>query len=504
MNNATTPPGSLQPIVQVGRNCWRIEHCDCASAIVDAADYFHYARQAMAAARYRILLIGWDFDTRISLDPAEGQAGPSLGEFLLRLAKEIPKRRIDILKWGFGMWKRLLTPSVAWTLCRWAMTPAIEFRFDSAHPPGCSHHQKILVLDDKLAVCGGIDMTTARWDTHQHQDGDPLRRLPSGKPYSPWHDVTMMLSGPVAAAMGDLGDDRWYRATTRHLDALPPSSHTVWPKDLAVQFENVDVAIARTQSAYGEREEISEIEALYLDMIAAAQHFIYIENQYFTSPKVAAAIAERLKAPHPPEIVIVMPRTADGWLEQKAMDAARVQLVRRIGKHDPDKRLRIYVPVTQQGQDIYVHAKVMIVDDRVLRIGSSNLNNRSLGLDSECDVIIDTALPRNQGCSAAIAQLRNRLLAEHLDVSPEAFAQAFERERSLIAAIAALQQPGKTLALLDLFEPSEMEKFIAENELLDPEHADGFFEPLHERGLRKRWHQIQRWRPWLRKHKRSQ
>lgn len=496
--NTKTPSPALRSILEPGRNCWRIEHCDCASAIVDAAEYFHHAHQAMRAARHRVLVIGWDFDTRIQLEPADGKPGQSLGEFILNLAKENPRRRIDILKWSFGMWKRLLTPSVAWMLWRWQRTHAIEFRFDSAHPPGCSHHQKILVLDDRLAVCGGIDMSTARWDTCEHIDDDPRRLLPDGKPYEPWHDVTMMLGGPVAAALGELGEDRWYRATSKHLDALPHASHTLWPEGLTVQFKNVDVAIARTQAPYGEREEVREIEALYLDMIAAAERFIYIENQYFTSPKVAAAIAERLKAPNPPEIVIVMPRSAEGWLEQKAMDAARVQLVRKIGENDPGNRFRIYVPVTAQGQDIYVHAKVMIVDDRLLRIGSSNLNNRSLGLDSECDVVIDAALPNNQGAPPAIAQLRTRLLAEHTGVSPEAFAHAFEREASLISAIEAVRHPGKTLEPLDLLQPTAMEEFIAENELLDPESADGFFEPLHERGLNKHWRQIRNWRPWRR------
>jgi phosphatidylserine/phosphatidylglycerophosphate/cardiolipin synthase-like enzyme len=77
---------------------------------------------------------------------------------------------------------------------------------------------------------------------------------------------------------------------------------------------------------------------------------------------------------------------------------------------------RIYVPVTKGGADIYVHAKLMIVDDRILRIGSANLNNRSLGLDSECDMVLDCALPANRA-SVGIAALRTRLLAEHLDVS---------------------------------------------------------------------------------------
>src|SRR3546814_7628094 len=79
----------------------------------------------------------------------------------------------------------------------------------------------------------------------------------------------------------------------------------------------------------------------------------------------------------PPEFVMVMPKTADGWLEQMAMDAARVELVRAIAKARHGDRLRIYVPHTEQGDPIYVHAKTAIVDDRLIRVGSANLNHRS-------------------------------------------------------------------------------------------------------------------------------
>ncbi|MFA5489777.1 MAG: phospholipase D-like domain-containing protein [Candidimonas sp.] len=493
------PEDSRPPILEPGRNCWRAEHCERASAIVDAADYYHFARETMLAARQRIMVIGWDFDTRIKLEPQNRENSQTLGDFILALAKDRPDRSIEILKWNFGMWKRLVQPAVLWMLWRWKLTRAIRFCFDGAHPPGCSHHQKILVADDRTAVCGGIDMSTARWDTPEHLDDDPRRVLPNGKPYPPWHDVTMMLSGAAAAALGELGCDRWYRATSDRLEPLPASEEELWPDDLPAQFENIIVGIARTQPEYEGRPEIREIEALYLDMIAAARRFIYIENQYFTSGKIAAAVAERLKESDPPEIVMVMPRSADGWLEQKAMDAARIRLTQMIGKADRLRRFRIYVPVTQRGQDIYVHAKVMIVDDTLLRIGSSNLNNRSLGLDSECDVVIDAAIEQNRHARDAIKELRLRLLAEHLGVSPETFADVHEGHRSLIVAIEALRDEGKTLELLELEETSELEDFLAENELLDPESADGFFEPISERGLKKRWREVSRWRPWKRK-----
>ncbi len=483
----------MEPIVVPGSNCWRIERAERASVIVDASDYYHLIRPAMEAAEKRILIIGWDFDTRIALEPQEHDEGRTLGEYFLELAAANPDRSIDILKWSFGAKKQFFHPGAVWMLWKWQRTKAIDFRFDSAHPPGCSHHQKIVVIDDQFAVCGGIDISKARWDTSCHDDDNPDRRLPNGKPYGPWHDATMAMTGPVAAALGELGRDRWYCATSRRLAPVSADAGKLWPDELPIQFENVDIAIARTRAAYRELSEIREIEALYIDMIAAAERFIYIENQYLTSAKIAAAISKRMEEEDPPEIVMVMPRTADGWLEQVAMDAARVQLARAVAKVDRKKRFRIYVPVTKQQTDIYVHAKVSILDDRLLRVGSSNLNNRSLGLDSECDVIIDAALEANRDTPPAIAAIRTRLLAEHLDVTPDAFANAFERNGSLIDTIEELRGGGKSLDLLDLEKPGPLDEFIAENELLDPESADAFLEPMHKRGLRKHWAQGKAW-----------
>ncbi len=483
----------LLPIVEAERNCWTIAHSARASVVIDAADYYHFVREMMLAAEKRILIIGWDFDVRIPLEPDERGKGETLGAFMLRLAKRNPRREIDILKWSFGAMRQFLRPSALMWLSRWKVAPAIRYRYDSAHPVGSSHHQKVVVIDDCLAVCGGIDISGARWDRCEHADDEPRRRLPSGKTYAPWHDVTMVLGGPVAGRLAELGRDRWQDATGEELGAIETCPEH-WPDDLALSFEEVDVAVARTRPAYGNRTEVREVEALFLDMIAAARRFIYIENQYFTAGKIAAAIAARMREDDPPEIVLVMPRTADGWLEQRAMDAARVRLARAIGRVDRLNRFRIYVPVTAGGQDIYVHAKVSIVDDRFLRVGSANLNNRSLGLDSECDIAIDAALPANRDTIPAIAGVREKLMAEHCGVSPEEMARAIEAAGgSLIGAIEAMTAPGRRrLELLDLTPPGRFDRFIADNELLDPDAADGFLEPWNRRGLWKGWQQGRR------------
>ena len=476
----------MKPIVVVGRNCWRISRADCAAVVVDAADYYHAIRLAMARAQRRILIIGWDFDTRIAMEPDERGKGETLGHFFLRLVRERPEREIDVLKWNFGALKQFVRPAAVLWLYRWWRTKRIEMRFDSAHPPGCSHHQKIVVIDNTLAACGGIDITTHRWDLSDHRDNDQRRTGPDGKPYGPWHDATMLMRGSVAQDLAELGSERWQAATDEELEPIEPRDHG-WPDGLPAMFNNADIAISRTHAAYRGTPEVREIEQLYLDMIAAARRFIYFENQYFTSAKVAACIAARMEEANPPEIVLVMPRSAEGWLEQAAMDGARLKLMAAIGHKDQRDRFRIYVPVTDGGTDIYVHAKIAIVDDRLLRVGSSNLNNRSMGLDSECDVTVDAALPVNHHTGPAITGLRHRLLAEHLGCSEQQFAEAERQASSMVDAIEALRGEGKTLDPLEMEALGATKEFIAANELLDPESPDSMLDPIAKRGLARSW-----------------
>ena len=207
----------IKPIVEKGRNCWRISRADCATVIVDAADYYHHIGRAMEAAERRIFIIGWDFDTRIALEPDERGKGESLGHFFHRLAHERPEREIDVLKWNFGALKQFFRPAAVIWLYRWWRTKRIEMRFDGAHPPGCSHHQKIVVIDDALAACGGIDISTHRWDRSDHCDDDSHRTGPNGKPYGPWHDATMLMRGAVANDLSELGRERWQLATGQEL-----------------------------------------------------------------------------------------------------------------------------------------------------------------------------------------------------------------------------------------------------------------------------------------------
>ena len=299
-----------------GRNCWRVEPADRAALVVDAADYFRLARKAMLRAESQILLIGWDFDTRIFLDRKPDDGAPAkLGPLLSWLAKHRPQVSIYILKWDLGAIKLLGRGTTIVRLARWALTKQISFRLDSAHPFGASHHQKILVIDDKLAFCGGIDMTASRWDTREHRDGDDRRKRPTtGRRYCPWHDATMAVDGDAAKALGELARERWQIAGGKPITP-PDAKGEPWPPTLEPAFRNVQIGVARTRGALEDLPGIREIEALFLDMIAHARRFIYAENQFFASRVIGEAIARRLAEPDGPEFVIVNPKQVEGVVE---------------------------------------------------------------------------------------------------------------------------------------------------------------------------------------------
>ncbi|MBL0923216.1 MAG: phospholipase [Sphingomonadaceae bacterium] len=465
---------------------WRFSKATRAHPVIDAADYFEVIQAAMMNAKHRIMLIGWDFDTRIDLTRSRRKKGAPpkrLGDFILWLADRTPELEIKLLKWNVGALKMLGRGKTIVDVAKWAMHKQIQFKLDGAHPVGCSHHQKIVVIDDKMAACGGIDMTADRWDTREHKDGDPRRKRPNGKLYGPWHDCTMLVEGDAAAALAELSRARWVTAGGEPMEPCPADAASPWPEFLDAEYQFVDMGIARTRAEYGEAAEVREIEALFIEQIGRAQKFIYAENQYFTSPKIADAIAERLKEENPPEIILVGPEKADGWLEQKAMDGARIELVRALKEQDREKRFAYYIPHTKGGEAIYVHAKLMIVDDRILRIGSANMNNRSLGLDSECDIFIDCDRPGNESACEAIKALRASLIGEHIGLPPERVTQLLGTGKSMCEIIDNERGNGPTLEPLALPQLDEADKIIAENAALDPENPDEMFEPFSSPGL---------------------
>ncbi|MBX7483556.1 phospholipase D-like domain-containing protein [Qipengyuania qiaonensis] len=488
---------------------WRYARATRASVIVDAADYFAFMQDAMLRSRRRILLIGWDFDTRIHLERGRRwwqrtwkRGYPSrLGSFIAWLARHRKQLDIRLLKWSVGALSTVGRASMWWDLARWVRHRRITFRFDTAHPIGCTHHQKIAVLDNIVAVCGGIDMTDKRWDTREHKEDEPRRKTPRGQSYGPWHDATMMMEGDIAAALADLGCDRWTCAGGGELPKIADGPGSPWPDALSAQFEDVEIGIARTRAAYRDWDAVDEIEQLYLQHIGGAKRFIYAESQYFASRSIAEAIIARLQEDDPPEIVIVHPCNADGWLEQQAMDHARAELVRAIEQADTRGRFSLWSPYVGN-TPIYVHSKLMIVDDRILRIGSANLNNRSMGLDSECDVFIDCDRPGNAHACDAISAMRYSLLGEHCGVEEERVGELLSRYGSMAGLIDHTQNDKeRTLRRYHPPDLNGVEETLAQSALLDPEDPEDMFEPFAKGGLFRKGSRLARFREKVRRYR---
>jgi phospholipase D1/2 len=234
-------------------------------------------------------------------------------------------------------------------------------------------------------------------------------------------------------------------------------------------FSDIEVAVARTVPIGAGRQAVREVEALYLDMIAAARRYIYIENQYFTAKTVGGALAARLAEPRGPEIIVVSRLDSAGWLEAPTMEALRTVLLHKLRDADAFGRFSAWYPDSPGQPCCDVHSKLMIVDDEWLRVGSANFANRSMGLDTECDLVLEAG--GSPSLRAAIAGARNVLLAEHLGVALTDVREALTLTRSVGGAVRGLaNRTGRTLRRFEqLDEPSPAVIAIA-NGIADPDH----------------------------------
>ncbi|MGO9155412.1 phospholipase D-like domain-containing protein [Mycobacterium sp.] len=437
--------------------------------------YFQHVKASMLRARHRIMLIGWDFDARTTFERGvKTLPGPNqLGAFLYWMLWKRPTLEVYLLRSNLRLlpaFDRIWYGLTPVSLVNQISSKRIHFAVDGAHPTGAVHHQKIAVVDDAVAFCGGIDLTVDRWDTRAHHD-DSRRRRTVGRSYGPRHEVSAAVDGAAARALGEQALARWRTATGQSLAPVEPK-HTPWPSKLQPTLCDVDVGIARTVPELEGRPEVREAEALNLAAIAAARHIIYLENQYLAARRIVDALAARLSEDEGPEIVIVLPRRGKNRLERGTMDGARHRLLQLLWAADDHRRFGVYWPANDAGTPIYVHSKVMVVDDRLLRIGSSNLNNRSMGFDSECDVAIEAASggSEHDDLRRQITSVRDQLVSEHLGVSVGEFETATLRYRSFLGAIEALRGQGRSLQPITGRTVSD-EASLPENDLMDPDHV---------------------------------
>ncbi|MCJ8143350.1 VTT domain-containing protein [Ancylobacter sp. A5.8] len=423
-----------------GRTVWRLAEAERAAVLIDAAAYFGALRQAMLAAEHSIMIVGWDIDSRTRLVGPSGSCDDglpeTLGAFLSALVKRRPRLRIRLLLWDYSMvfaLQRELAPIVSFL---WRTPAQIEICLDDVLPIGASHHQKLVVIDDTLAFSGGLDLTIRRWDTDEHLPGDTRRADPAGVVYPPFHDVQMAVDGEAARALAELARQRWRRAACEQI--RPPRvvrrGHVPsrWPAGLEPDFRAVTIGVARTLPAHGREAPVTEVVRLFEEMVGRAERLVYIENQFVTHAGTAEALARRMAERPELEAVIVVPRDYEGWVERRVMIGGRLRfmaILETAGVHD---RVRLLSP---QGcadgteEDVMVHSKVTIIDDEVLRVGSANLCNRSMGLDSECDLVIAA---QDEAERAGIARVRDRLLAEHSGVPVADIARLWNEGGSML------------------------------------------------------------------------
>jgi phospholipase D1/2 len=479
-------------LLKPGVNVWRVERAARAAVLVDGAAYFRAVREALIRARHSVIIVGWDIHSRTRLVGETGRAEDGfpepLAEFLSALVRRRPDLNVCLLLWDYSMlyaMERELFPTLT---LRWSTPRQVRFCLDNAVPLGSAQHQKLIVVDDAIAFTGGLDVTIRRWDTPAHKIDNPHRVDPAGKQYPPFHDVQMLVDGAAAGALALIARARWASVAAEEVGPSE-AGRDPWPPSVSPDFTDIMVGIARTEPPYMDRPETREVEQLFLDSIDAAERSIYIENQFLTCAKLANRLALRLRQRPRLEAVIVGPRSLVSWLAVRTMRNGRIRFKKILHEAGVGDRVRLVYPEVTAGArttDVMIHSKVMIVDDRLLRIGSANLNNRSMGTDTECDLVIAAT---NDQEHRAIARIRNALLAEHCGTCAGAAAEVIERTGSIIATAETLGQNGHCLRAIDDGDPERSDLAAYLEMVADPERpieADAFVHSILGGRVRRR------------------
>ncbi len=469
-------------LLEAGRTCWRVDQADRVALLIDDAAYFAAAKSALQKARSTIHMLNWAFDPETELLPRRDENDAleaELGAFLVGLTEARPELAVRILCWKSAILISATQDFFPHRAKRYFKDTAVQFHLDATVPFGGCHHQKVIVIDGQIAFTGSSDFAPDRWDTSEHLDTDARRRHSGfgGGFYASRHEVMAVVDGTAAASLEAVFGRRWQRATGETLASTKLQDSAAWPDTVAPDFNGVATGLSRTEPAWHDQKAVGEVEALHLASIAAASRCIYLENQYLTSPVMGAALAARLREPSGPEVVLVSNQLSPSWFDQLTMDRRRSAFMSQLRAADHHERLRAYTPVTASGAPILVHAKLAIIDDVFLRVGSANLNNRSGGFDTECDLSFEIDAGDKSG-RAAVSHCRNQLLACWLACSVGDVVSALDRTDGLGAGIENLRSQGLT-RLLPLVSPplDALGAKIASWHLGDPLGVDDSWRP---------------------------
>jgi phospholipase D1/2 len=416
----------LNSILTTGRNCWDISDAKETGLLIDGRDYYLAFYKAASKAERYILICGWQFDTDVCLvrgqDVPEGK-DVGLLSFLNGLCEKNNQLRIYILAWNFNAIYGIDREWFQKWYFNWTTNDRLKFCFDACHCLGASHHQKFAVVDGAVAFLGGLDLCSSRWDDRDHCADNSNRMNTDQSTYGPFHDIQSYHTGSVVEKLAELFRERWRIGCGEELDI--PGTAAKMKVDFAGQLPIAShrVGISRTQAKTddGKQESIQEIRQLFVDAIDNAESLIYIENQYFSSKAIFGALFKRMKkkAPSPLQIVLVLAKDANAFVEKVSIGIAQGKVIGCLKElaAETGHRLGVYYSAcsADDGQEvpIYIHSKLFLVDDRFLSVGSANMNNRSMVLDTEVNVTWE-ASPNQNSLVRSIRNIRASLLAEHI------------------------------------------------------------------------------------------
>ena len=350
--------------------------------LVDGAEALPRLEHDIANARESVLLAGWTFtpDFRLSV------GGPALRDLLAETAERVPVR---VIAWA-GAPLPLFRPSraqVREVRDRLVRGTRVRMALDSKERPMHCHHEKLAVIDGRIGYVGGIDLTSLAGNRFDSSDHPPRGSVG-------WHDACARLEGPVVGDVAEHIALRWREVTGERVETHAPGV----AGDRTAQF------VRTVPNSVYDALPLGDFRILeaYVRALRSARHLIYLESQFLWAPELVAIVADKLRNPPSDDfrVVVVLPARPNN-----GADDTRGQLG-VLAEADREGRFLACSLWQEGGEQVYVHAKVGIVDDRWLVVGSANLNEHSLYNDTEaCVITQDEELAR---------ETRLRLWREHL------------------------------------------------------------------------------------------
>jgi phosphatidylserine/phosphatidylglycerophosphate/cardiolipin synthase-like enzyme len=457
---------------------WRIHGAARTGVIVDGRDYYAAFYEAASRATRSILLLGWQFDSDVMLlrgEDAPSGADLELLAFLDGLCRARPNLEVRVLAWDHSLVYAFEREVLQKLLFDVSANERLEFRWDATAPWPGSHHQKVAIIDGRIAFLGSQDLCQSRWDDSTHRADNALRTSRFGLRYKPYHEVQAAIAGDAVRSLVDLFVDRWRYATGEELDPArfaPRRGDAAMPP-LTIDMPPARVALARTVPEGPGRPEVHEVRSQLVRAIASAEKLVYAESQFVTSSAIRDALVRRMQdKSRPLDVVFVVPHRAGNFKEALTVGLAQRDVLAVLARAAQENGHRLGVYDVEAAEDVfvYVHSKVLVVDDRFLTIGSANLTNRSMTMDSEIHASWE-ADRRDGALRAAIRRVRARLLLEHLGDAAEArIVAAREGIVTRLDAIADSRRGRLRRHALDVEEPNALARAVGEIacEYVDP------------------------------------